>query len=245
MNPEMGPQEKGLINADDLVKFVYRMNEYIGPKEKYGDVDDVIDVGLPFDEIRPDGTPSYQFHHNSSLVDVLKTATASSVVALASIPLRTVEVAIGTSKVLRAKHAKDLKDETFQRRYAGIPEVMAAQAEKELALERAYQAGILERPSFSGHIRPGLSGSYYYSGLDGGYDDRISSLLLGYTTQATGNPNLEIGKLKDEVGPLLPNSVERGAQLFKAGRDAGTAIHEYLTEQRILNQRRFRGLISD
>jgi hypothetical protein len=231
MNPEMDPKGKGLINADDLVNFVFRMNEYIGPKDKYGDVDDIINVGLPFDEIRPDGSPSYQFHHNSSLVDVLKTATASSVVALASIPLRTVEVAIGTSKGLRAKHAKDLKDETFQRRYAGIPEIMAAQAEKELALERAYQAGILEKPR--------TSGSY---SLGGGYDDGISSLLLGYTTQATGNPNLEIGKLKDEVGPLLPNSVERGAQLFKAGRDAGTAIHEYLTEQRILNQRMFRRL---
>jgi len=135
---------------------------------------------------------------------------------------------------------KNLRDETKEARYAGITEAISTQLNKELALESAYASGFIERPILAGiPTRHGLSGSYYHTGLDGGYDDGISSLLLGYTAQATGNPNLEIGKLKDEVGPLLPNSVERGAQLFKAGRDAGTAIHEYLTEQRILNQRRF------
>jgi hypothetical protein len=129
---------------------------------------------------------------------------------------------------------KNLSDETFIKRYAGIPETLRAQAEKELALEKMYEAGILQRPR--------TSGPYYGASLGGDYDDGISSLLLGYTTQATGNPNLEISKLKDEVGPLLPKSFGRGAQLFKAGRDAGTAIHEYLTEQRMLNQR---GLRSD
>jgi len=136
---------------------------------------------------------------------------------------------------------KNLRDETKEARYAGIDPMFRALAERELALESAHLQGInvpdLPGP---GMYRRGIS--YYNAGIDGGYDDGISSLLLGYTTQATGNPNLEIGKLKDEVGPLLPNSVERGAQLFKAGRDAGTAIHEYLTEQRILNQRMFRRL---
>jgi hypothetical protein len=138
---------------------------------------------------------------------------------------------------------KNLRDETKEARYAGITEAISTKLEKELALENAYADRIFERPILAGvPTRTGLSDSYYHAGVDGGYDDGISSLLLGYTTQATGNPNLEIGKLKDEVGPLLPNSVERGAQLFKAGRDAGTAIHEYLTEQRILNQRMFRRL---
>lgn len=138
---------------------------------------------------------------------------------------------------------ESLKAETEAARYRGIDPMFRALAERELALESARLQGI-NVPDLPG---PGMYGrgiSYYNAGIDGGYDG-ISSLLLGYTTQATGNPNLEIGKLKDEVGPLLPNSVERGAQLFKAGRDAGTAIYEYLTEQRILNQRMFRGFRSD
>jgi len=135
-----------------------------------------------------------------------------------------------------------LKTETEVARYRGIDPMFKALAERNLALEAARLQGVFV-PDLPGYGTYRGLASYYHDGIDGGYDDGISSLLLGYTTQAIGNPNLEIGKLKDEVGPLLPNGVERGAQLFKAGRDAGTAIHEFLTEQRILNQRRFRGIV--
>jgi len=137
---------------------------------------------------------------------------------------------------------EQLKAETEAARYKGIDPMFRALAEREAALENARLHGLYV-PDLPGYGMPRGLFSYYHDGIDGGYDDGISSLLLGYTTQATGNPNLEIGKLKDEAGPLLPNGVERGAQLFKAGRDAGTAIHEFLTEQRILNQRRFRGIV--
>lgn len=141
----------------------------------------------------------------------------------------------------KGKFKESLKAETEAARYKGIDPMFRALAERELALESARLQGI-NVPDLPGPSMYRRGTSYYNARIDGDYDDGISSLLLGYTTQATGNPSLDIGRITDEVGPLLPNGVVRGAQLFRAGRDAGTAIHEYLTEQRMLNQRRFRGL---
>ncbi len=65
------------------------------------------------------------------------------------------------------------------------------------------------------------------------YDHEIQSVLLGYSNQASGNTNLDIDVLKDEIGPLLPHGYVRGSELQRRGRNAGAAVHEYLFERRV------------
>jgi len=65
------------------------------------------------------------------------------------------------------------------------------------------------------------------------YDSETQSLILGYLAEASGNPNLDIDLLKDEIGPLLPVGYVRGSQLQRRNRSLGAALHEYLFERRL------------
>jgi hypothetical protein len=112
-----------------------------------------------------------------------------------------------------------LREETLKARFAGIPE--------SLSKVGGASPSYVSSPSYASSI--GALNRLYY-------DSEILSVLFGYAAQASGNPNLDVGKLRDELGELLPEPFARGETLQIAGRDAGAAVHEYLTEQRILRR---------
>jgi len=220
--PKKGEKPRGVFNAQDFVEFIYEMTEKIAPPEKPGFLDNIILSGLPFSEVRPDGTLSYEFETDSlSIVNMLKTADCTTLASFALIPVRTVETAYLTSKSEYAKFKKELEIETEYKKNDINPAVLEE-------LSKIYGK------ESESKAEKGLSTHAVFRKLNRiGYDSKFQSFLLGYLSQASGNPDLDESKVSDVLGDLVPNSFKRGQKLRRAGRDLGTAYHEYLTENLI------------
>jgi hypothetical protein len=203
-------KERGILNADDFVRFIYGMTEHIQPREKAGFSDDMINAGFPFREVRPDGSLTYEYEPNSSLVNILKTADCSTLAAFALIPVRAGEVAILTSKSLYRKFQKELRDGTeaakkipfVYNKYASPKKEREIPTVTESDLRRLYGDRVVVNVAGS---RNKISFPTIYSSdfrLDGSYQGDVSVNFPGGTGrgEARGSHSENIEDLEWEEG---------------------------------------------
>lgn len=144
-----------------------------------------------------------------------------------------VESVYKAAKDSKGSFKDNLRKETAALRYAGIPETITAQGEKELALEKAYRDGIFTRPRETGSYS-NKSGMYYKP------TDGMIAALLGYVTQKIGG-DFDIDKISRLVGTdNLPDEFKAAANYTKGGLGIGEVVKyillDHIREERKSNQ---------